>query len=234
MHYTWFRVLFVSIIAVLLGACVQTTYTPMNRITEQGSLFERRVAFRLTDAFYDTAPDCTAIMTTGKRRIGVSDALEEAVERHLVTRLLRVIGTSQLRLVETQLGIDMKTKADRRVFYRQARCETVVEIELIEMQDVYLVLWAQRGLSLRLTMTRVSDEKLLWEARHTAVRADGGLPISIIDLPLSAARAVWVNRDPEMFASIAEDAVRRMMRTLPSLRGVSRPMNTARSSGVGW
>ena len=173
-------------------------------------------------------------MTTGKRRIGVSDALEEAVERHLVTRLLRVIGTSQLRLVETQLGIDMKTKADRRVFYRQARCETVVEIELIEMQDVYLVLWAQRGLSLRLTMTRVSDEKLLWEARHTAVRADGGLPISIIDLPLSAARAVWVNRDPEMFASIAEDAVRRMMRTLPSLRGVSRPMNTARSSGVGW
>ena len=102
------------------------------------------------------------------------------------------------------------------------------------MQDVYLVLWAQRGLSLRLTMTRLSDEKLLWEARHTAVRADGGLPISIIDLPLSAARAVWVNRDPEMFASIAEDAVRRMMRTLPSLRGVSRPMNTARSSGVGW
>ena len=94
-----------------------------------------------------------------------------------------------------------------------------MEIHLSQVQDDYIVLWARRGLTIGLTLRRIADGTVLWQARHSAGRGDGGLPISIIDLPFSAVRAGMVTKDPEMFASIADDAVRRMIKTLPDIRG---------------
>jgi hypothetical protein len=45
-----------------------------------------------------------------------------------------------------------------------------------------------------------------------------GLPFSPLSLSVSIARAVPVKGDPEIFHSIADDAVCRMMRTLPDTR----------------
>ena len=113
----------------------------------------------------------------------------------------------------------MKAAAGRRVLARHARCDAVMEIHLSQVQDDYIVLWARRGLTIGLTLRRIADGTVLWQARHSAGRGDGGLPISIIDLPFSAVRAGMVTKDPEMFASIADDAVRRMIKTLPDIRG---------------
>jgi len=133
--------------------------------------------------------------------------------------LPKVVSAARLRRAEKQLGIDINAASGRRVFARRARCQTIVAISLDEINDDYLVLWAQRGLSITLTMTRVADNKILWAARHHASRSDGGLPISVLSLPFSAARAAYLNGDPDLFASIADDAVRRMMKTLPDIRG---------------
>ena len=213
----------VLLVPAFAGGCLQTSYRPLNQpaaqTAEPNSFFERRVDYRLTDAFYTTVPSCAAIMTRAPAPRGIARLVEDAVERHLATRLPRVIGAARLHRVESTLGIDMKAAPDRRVFARQARCEALVEIHLAQVQDDYMVLWAHRGLTIGLTMTRIADGRVLWQARHSAGRADGGLPISIIDLPLSAARAVMVTGDPEMFASIAADAARRMMKTLPDIRG---------------
>jgi hypothetical protein len=219
--------LVVLLVPAFSGGCLQTTYQPLYQpgaqIAEPDPFLERRVGYRLTDAFFTTAPSCAAIVTQVETQAPAARAIarlvEDAVERHLAMRLPRVIGAVRLRRVETTLGIDMKAASDRRVFARQARCEALVEIDLARVQDDYMVLWAQRSLTFSLTMSRIADGKVLWQARHSASRADGGLPISIIDLPISAARAVMVTRDPEIFASIADDAVRRMMKTLPDIRG---------------
>lgn len=219
MIWVWFKGLSVLFSSVMLIGCMQTAYAPMHRVAKQETILERQVTFRITDAFYDTAPNCAAVMVKGNTRSNITRAVEGAVERHLATRLRRVISPASLNLAQTRLAIDMNTENDRRVFTYQTKCAALVEIELIRVYDDYLVLWAQRRLNLRLTMTRLSDGKLLWQAQHTAGRADGGFPISIIDLPLSAARAVWVSQDPEIFDSIADDAARRMMKTLPDLRG---------------
>jgi hypothetical protein len=149
--------------------------------------------------------------------------VERAVERNLAMRLPRVIGGARLRRAETALGIDMGTESGRLVFGRQMRCEALLDIRLSRVQDDYMVLWAQRGLTIDLTLSRIADGKLLWRARHAAGRADGGLPISLIDLPVSAARAGIMTKDPEMFASIADDAARRMMKTLPDVRDANLP-----------
>lgn len=215
--------LVVLLVPAFAAGCLQTTYQPLGQPGAQNagadSFLERRVDFRLADAFFTTAPICAAILTRAPAPRAIARLVEEAVERHLAIRLPRVIGAARLRRVETALGIDMKAAAGRRVFARQAGCGALVEIELAQVQDAYMVLWAHRGLTIGLTMSRIADGVVLWRARHSAGRADGGLPISIIGLPVSAARAVMVRGDPEMFASIADDAVRRMIRTLPDIRG---------------
>ena len=213
----------VFLLPIFASGCLQTTYRPYSHSDMQkhdsGSILERRVDYRLTDAFYTTAPSCAAILINGSTHRAVGGLVEEAVERHLATRLPRVIGGARLRRLGATLGIDMKAASDRRVFARQARCDVLVEIDLTQVQDDYMVLWAQRGLTISLTMRQITNGKILWQARHEASRADGGLPISIIDLPVSVVRASIVSKDPEMFASIADDAVRRMLKTLPDIRG---------------
>ena len=214
--------LVVLLVPAFAAGCLQTTYRPFQHSgtqkAEAASLFERRVDYRLSDAFFTTAPSCAAIVTRAPAPRAIARLVEDAVEGHLARRLPRLVGAARLRRLETTLGIDMQVASDRRVFARQARGDALVEIHLARVQDDYMVLWAHRGLTIGLTMSRIADGAVLWQARHSAGRADGGLPISIIDLPISAARAVMVTNDSEMFASIADDAVRRMIKTLPDIR----------------
>lgn len=207
------------LLSLALGACMQTSYRTMGSTTADDPLLERRVDYRLDPAFFAAAPHCAALRTSGPMPPDIGPLVESSVERHLGTRLHRVISAARLRQVETALGIDIAVASDQRVFARQARCQVLVDISLDEINDDYVVLWAQRGLGLTLTMTRISDDKVLWTARHRASRSDGGLPISVLSLPFSAARAAYLKNDPDLFASIADDAVRRMMKTLPDIRG---------------
>lgn len=226
MRFDWPCRLIFLLAPAFASGCLQTSYHKLHQDGppkgESESLFDRRVDYRLTNAFYETAPTCAAITTKSPAPPEIARLVEEAVERHLVTRLPRVIGAAQLRRAESRLGIDMDVAGDRRVFSRQARCTALVKIHLAQVRDDYLVLWAQRGLTVSIAMTRIKDGALLWQARHVAGRADGGLPISVLNLPVSAARAALVSTDPEMFASIADDAARRMMRTLPNIRSIDR------------
>jgi len=221
----WPFLLAVLLAPIFLSGCLKTSYQPLALSSgpqaKEESFFERRVDFQLTNSFFAAAPSCAAIVTKSPASPAIVRLVEESVERHLATRLPRVISGGRLRRVETTLGIDMASESDRRVFARQLRCNVVVEIDLGPVEDNYFVVWAQRGLTINLAMRGIMDGKLLWQARHTAGRADGGLPISIIDLPMSAVRAGMLRGDPELFASIADDAVRRMMKTLPDIRGTA-------------
>jgi hypothetical protein len=197
---------------------MQTTYHRMESTAPPDALMERRVAYQMDPEFYTVAPDCTVIRTRSAAPQPLLKMVEQTVERHLATRLKRVIGGAQRRRIERSLGIDMEMATDRRTFVRQARCRTSVEISLEEISDDYMVLWARRGIAMKLTMKRLADDQVLWAAHHRASRSDGGLPLSVLSLPFSAARAARLKSDPEMFASITDDAVRRMMKTLPDTR----------------
>jgi hypothetical protein len=182
-------------------------------------MLERRVTYRLAPAFWSAAPDCAAIVGPDPARQGVGPVVEQAAERHLATRLSRVIGGSRVREAEARLALDLRDAGDRRLFARRLDCGAVLEIRLHEVGDDYAVLWARRAIGLTLLLRRATDNALLWSAAHTASRSDGGVPLSILSLPVTAARAAALTSDGELFASIADDAVRRMMKTLPDIRG---------------
>ena len=67
-------------------------------------------------------------------------------------------------------------------------------------------------------MARVADDAVLWKARHVANRSDGGLPFSIIGVAVAGFEAARFRADEDVPDSLIDDAVRRMMVTLPDVR----------------
>ena len=209
--------------AVLLGACAETTYRSFDATDDPAQLVERRVRHHLARAYYRTAPDCAALQfAPADAAPEIRRAVTDAVERHLATRLARVMGHLATRLAAQRLAVDLSHPGDLRVFGRRTRCQAMVRIRLHSISDDYFVVWARRGVAISLEMVRSRDGRLLWKARHRAGRADGGLPFGVLSLPFTLVRAARLKGDRDVFDSIADDAVRRMMRTLPDLRAVSR------------
>ncbi len=202
-----------------LGGCAQTTYTGMDKKESATPILERRVAFQMKQAFFHNPPSCAAVVSkSAKVPATIRRAVEESVERHLATKFRRAIGGAPTRRIADRIAIDLDHPGDRRVFAKQTKCDGLVEIRLDAVEDDYMVLWTNRAVGISLRLIRASDQKLLWQARHKAGRGDGGLPFSPLSLPVSITRAARVKGDAEIFYSIADDAVRRMMRTLPDTR----------------
>lgn len=213
------RLLTVVLASLALGACLQTRYQDIRGEQQELSALERRVFYRLDRAYLRRAPGCAVIMTvTGKLPKSIRRPVESAVERHLGIRLDRVIGARRTRTMERRLALDLTSRSGRRALARQMRCAAVLEIQLHNIADDYYLFWAERGIELTLTLLDAEDGRELWTARHRARRADGGLPISFLALPFSIVRAARVKSDPELYDSIADDAARRLLATLPDIR----------------
>ena len=213
------RLLIVAVILLGAGGCLNTTYSS-NEDAETPSLVpERRVNFFIARAFYRAPPECVTIVTNYKGGLtDVHRALEDAVERHLRVKFSRVLGAPGARSKALRLGLDLNNRRDRRIFSRNAWCNAFADIQIEKVEEQYLVLWANKSVSVSLRITRAKSDDLLWRAHHRASRGDGGIPISVVSLPLSIARASRVKGDREMFHSIVDDAIRRMMITLPDTR----------------
>lgn len=96
------------------------------------------------------------------------------------------------------------------------------------------MIWSDKSVDIRLrlftpgTSPNGETDELLWIARHAASRGDGSLPLDLASLGIGAFKAGNHNMDAEMHFSLTEDAVRRMMVTLPDTRpaGFSRSANS--------
>lgn len=211
-------------LALMLASCARTAYRSIDDHGQAAALVERRVTYHLSRSFYRAPPRCATIAEAAPGDAAIVRAVGGAVERHLAIRLPRVIGSRQAARKARRLGVDLADGRDRRVFARQTACDALVTVRLHGVADDYALVWSRRAIGITLEMTRVADGRRLWIARHRAERSDGGVPLSLLSLPFTAYRASRLKGDDEAFQSIADDAVRRMMATLPDVRGrLSRP-----------
>jgi hypothetical protein len=67
-------------------------------------------------------------------------------------------------------------------------------------------------------MLRAADGHVLWKARHIADRSDGGLPLSPIGIAVDTFTSAQFSSDREISESVVDDAVRRLVRSLPNAR----------------
>ena len=202
------------------GGCqpTTTTYSPYQNNNQANPLFDRTVTFYVGGQFHRTPPDCTMVLPV----LGAPEPLAHAVERslaqHLAGRVPRVIDGFERRRAERRHAMNVGHPGDRRRLAEMLRCDVFMRAQVIEAGDDYVVFWSRRRLGLELLMTRVLDDVVIWKARHVANRSDGGVPFSLIGIAVAGLKATQLQADHDVPDSLIDDAIRRMMVTLPDVR----------------
>ncbi|MBL6928899.1 MAG: hypothetical protein ISR44_06975 [Rhodospirillales bacterium] len=211
-------VLMVAALGVL-GACAQTQHAQYGKDDESG-LLDRKVGFQVTRAFYENPPRCAVVAPfEGAEKIGGrAMVIEESLARQLSSRLDRVIGPRMRQSLSRRLAVDLANTGDRKTFARSARCEFVVETRPWGGDSLFAVFWTQERIGLDVSMIRIADGAVVWKARHTATRTEGGLPLSPFSAIYNLATVGNFKMDNDVGVSLVDDATRRIVATLPDVR----------------
>lgn len=210
----------VLVMALLLSACMQTAYRPVSRgEVPESSPLDRRVDYHVDDALYRDPPDCVVVLPTqGIDDPGLAKSIAAAFGRRLSARVPRVILPLERRRLERDLALDLDRAEDRRRFAYARRCAFHARAVNGRMADDFMLVWSEKQVGFTVALARTSDDQILWWAAHTARRGNGGLPLSPLGLLGSAAVAGGFHADSEVVDSLIDDALRRMLRTLPDTR----------------
>ncbi|MBT5675544.1 MAG: hypothetical protein HOJ07_07630 [Rhodospirillaceae bacterium] len=215
-----FCALVLLLLAAVLGACTGTNYRSLNASTENETPLSRDVYFEVSDAFYADPPECVFVLPPTDA--GVPPLLAEVVEQALALRLSqkirRVIGPHERRAAERDLALDTRTAVDRHYFARTEHCPASLEWRLTAASDSNFLVWSRKKIGLQVRLARAEDDTALWQAAHTTSRSGGGLPLSLISLPIAAVEATVFSQDTDQLPSMVDDVVRRLVVTLPSVR----------------
>ena len=214
------ELLFATTFGVLvLGGCAQTSYRPFAAEGDTPVPFAREIRFERTDAMFRDPPDCVTVLPAeGDVSRELASMAEASVARQLTGKVARVIGPQERLERVRKLAVDLGTESDRRYFARTERCRFVVKIAVVELGNVYLLVWSERRIGLSLELVRVEEGETLWRAHHTARRGDGGLPLSPVSVAMSAFEAGSFQADDDVLPSLLDDVLRRMFVTLPDFR----------------
>ncbi|WP_417832743.1 hypothetical protein [Terasakiella sp.] len=210
-----------SVLIVLLtlmgvSACVSNPQYRDLKQADEAEIKATDVNFHVLSPFYRDPPDCVAVMIShNEENPQMAALISTALARHLGEKVDRVIFPRKTRHLAKRLGLDLQDKRDRQRFSRQTKCRFFAVAELYDLGDDYVGIFAKKHIGVRVDLKRISDDALLWQAAHTVWRADGGLPLSPVGALSGMASAAMFAQDNEIMPSLIDDALRRMVRTLP-------------------
>ncbi len=209
-----------ALIAGLVLGCAETRYAAYSDVAGMTELPYRTVVFEIGRAFYTDFPDCALIMppapTKGDGRFAA--LVEMALGRYLTGKFTRVINPTERDIVARRIAADLSQLEDRLALAEEVRCDSFVFTDLLGPRSKNLIVWSQIRVGLEVRMVRASDGHLLWRARHVASRSEGGLPLSPVSLVMETISSTRFSSDHEITASVVDDALRRLVATIPDAR----------------
>jgi len=208
------------VLLVALAACNRTHVAPYR---DQGSAdgntvpYVRVVEIDIDRQFFKDRPECVLVlpMPAASQAVPFSELMEKYLALHLGFRFGRVIHGAVRDRMATREGLDLTERGDRIHFHEKEACGYEIEFRLIQAQSVFVLVWAQLSLGLEVRLTRARDGRVLWQARHTASRSDGGIAVSPLGAITSAVEAAALASDGEQVVSLIADVTRRIAATLP-------------------
>ncbi len=224
MNARTFRFIKLAALALLLGACAETRYDAYpeqdNPDGSVADLFQRKVEYEVTRAFYDDPPECIVVMPflNEGEPLAESPIVEDSLERHLVTRVGKVIGRFRREAMTRDLAVDIAHEKDRKVFARSARCGFGLEAVPWRTGNTYAVFWSQERVGMDMRLVRLNDGAVVWRGRHVSARSEGGLPTSFFSAPVTLFSANRFASDDDVAPSMIDDVARRVLATLPDTR----------------
>ena len=215
-------------VALVLGtmlvtsSCAGTAYVDLGKgETIPGSPI-RTVGVQVDRTLIDEFPDCTIILkpetTPQLRHFG--PMVEEALGRYLSRKFTRVIDGLERRQIIRKAALDLRHREDLNELAVLSGCDTLFRSRIVGPGETYLVVWSKVQVGIEITMVRAHDQKMLWRARHSADRSEGGVPFSPIGLVFDAYSSARFSSDREVAESVIDDAVRRLVRSAPNFRKI--------------
>ena len=207
---------------LLVAACTEVQYAREGEAAAAESTLplERRVTYRIERAFYTDPPSCAIVMPVkwpnGDPR--KARLVEAAFGRHLSGKVDHVVGPLARERVVRESALDLDRESGRRRLAAAFRCDVLVEGETSEAASTFALIWAQIRFGVTISMRRASDGRRLWRGSHMASRSAGSLPFSISSVPAGAFSAGRLMKDGDVFPSMVDDVVRRVMASLPDTR----------------
>ena len=220
----------VAVLAIgfVVAGCARTNYVGYDKETASvPGVPLRTVAVQVDDAYFSDFPDCTIIMPT-RTAAGLENfkpLVEEALGHHMTKKVSRVIGRTERNLRARQASLEVGRTEDRKGLAKATECKTLLYSRVVGPGHTNLVVWSQVQIGLEVVMLRAADGHVLWRARHIADRSDGGIPLSPIGIAVYTYSSTQFSSDREIAESVVDDAVRRLVRSLPDARNFSKVGN---------
>lgn|GEM_PF-832618 len=213
----FYRFLMLVICGLSLSACVTPTYQDHSQKTSaQAEMNSKDVNFKISGLYYRDPPECVVVMETKTdKQPAMARMISIALARHLGEKIDRVIFPRKRVYIAKKQGYDLSNKQDLRRFSQFSKCRFYVNAELYDLGDEFAVVFSEKHVGIKIDMMRFEDDEPVWQAAHTVWRADGGMPLSPMGALGGIASAAMFSSDTEILPSLVDDAMRRMVRTLP-------------------
>ena len=209
---------------LILSSCAETRYVNYREAGNGTIPHSRTVVFSIAPEFYRNFPDCALVMppSGGRTRSIFHGMIEETLALRIAGKISRVVGAAERDLEARRMAFDLLRPDDRLALAAALDCGTIVVTDLTGADHSFLLVWSEVRIGLDVRLVRIRDERVLWRGRHVADRSAGGLPLSPLGIAVQAFSSVRFSSDREVWHSVLDDAVRRIVSTLPDARTFSR------------
>ena len=209
-----------AVLIIGLSACNATQVAPYHNSASSNTNitpYARVIEVEIDRQYFTDRPDCVLLLPIAgsARQAPLSSLLEQYLALHLRFRFDRVIQASAHTRRMTRVGLAPSRPDNRQEFHEAPACGYEIIFRLIHARADFALVWAQLSLGLEAQLSRARDGLVLWKARHTATRSDGGIAISPFGVVSSAVEATAFVSDGDQLVSLAADVTRRVVATLP-------------------
>jgi hypothetical protein len=206
------------IFTLFLAGCVSTQYSPYSKDGKDlDDPFGRVVEYRHSRDFFRTPPDCIMVTPIKPAQLQPphSQIIEQAMVKQLHQREVTVFSAKKIRRLARSQGLDPYQKAGFKQLAQSNSCGYQLSIIPIAGDHSFFLVWSGTRIGMEVILTRLEDDKILWQARHIARRSEGGAPLSLLSAPLNMVSAARFHGDEEVLYSLVDDATRRIFDTWP-------------------
>jgi hypothetical protein len=208
-------------IALFLTGCAGAKYTSFDESNVNKLGLVRSVGFELDPAYRNAFPDCVIVMpaTTTSALKRFAPLVEASLAHHMTRKVSRVIGPRAREIAARQKALDLDNPRDQDELSSGLDCGAFLLPVISGAGQRNLLVWSQVQIALEIRMVRSGDRQVLWKARHVAERSRGGFPLSPVGIAVNAFSSVRFSIDSrDVTVSVVEDAVRRIVQSLPDAR----------------
>ncbi len=210
----------VAAAVLVIGGCTGTRYVDFEDAEVVSHLPGRTVAVEIDREYYEDYPDCVVVMppsaAPGLGRI--AGLVEAALASRLTRKVTRVVGAVERDSAIRRMAVDPLRPGDREFLLKTLGCGAFITTEVSGPGNAYYLVWSEFRIGLDARLFRARDGRLLWRARHVADRSGDGLPLLPIGAVVETFSPTRFSADADVVGSVVDDAVRRIVVSLPDSR----------------